>query len=653
MTDQPVTLKDGLAISGGTGATLTAAGALAVGNLTVSTGSGPYVSNLLGAAGVPTPPGVINAKVWDYGGAAYNVKGFNVKGDGQTVSDGVMNGTTGVLTSASGKFVSGDVGKQILVIGAGAAAANGNCLSTTIASFQSATQVTTTAVSQAAVGAAIVVWGTDDSALLQVAANVSGSSRLIFPDLIYMLTTSIHPSVDGTNWEGLTTGGTVTQGSNTGGVVLQPTASASTTIDFTGRRWCHIAHLKINQINPTNPYQAVLFGPGAWWNRLDNVVAFDLANAFTGTSGFAFAPNSVTGVYWNMLIKCYSQGFGYGYDLNVTAQGTQKANNNIFVSCHGSANNVSWGIGGAAGGAIGNQIVAGNIEGYVTWGIDVGATGWGNVVRSAYFEGFAGSTGPVRFQTGSANNDFDGLTLAGTLGLNTILDLGTHNKWSTTIAVPSVETVQKSQRVEGRVMTIKPESQASETLQVMDSAGVTFFDLSCDSSNRRLDLPNLGNGGLAVYPDNFLTVGARLTGGGLATVYGTIATQGMGLPAIYRAPAPLANQTALVASFATITSPNDGVNHMYEISIGILITTLGSGNINGQVAYTDTNFAGRTTNIPLCAQAGTWAATAATADDYKGTVTITVAPNTAVTIKTAGTFTGCTYNLSGAIKQIL
>jgi hypothetical protein len=42
MTDQPVTLKDGLAISGGTGATLTAAGALAVGNLTVSTGSGPY-----------------------------------------------------------------------------------------------------------------------------------------------------------------------------------------------------------------------------------------------------------------------------------------------------------------------------------------------------------------------------------------------------------------------------------------------------------------------------------------------------------------------------------------------------------------------------------------------------------------------------------
>jgi hypothetical protein len=92
---------------------------------------------------------------------------------------------------------------------------------------------------------------------------------------------------------------------------------------------------------------------------------------------------------------------------------------------------------------------------------------------------------------------------------------------------------------------------------------------------------------------------------------------------------------------------------MYEISIGILITTLGSGNINGQVAYTDTNLADRTTNIPLCAQAGTWAATAATADDYKGTVTITVAPNTAVTIKTAGTFTGCTYNLSGAIKQIL
>jgi hypothetical protein len=93
--------------------------------------------------------------------APANVKASGAKCDGQMVSDGVMNGTTAVLTSASGKFVAGDVGKLILVPGAGAA---GALLTSTIASYQSATQITLAAVSQTAVAAAQVTWGTDDTA---------------------------------------------------------------------------------------------------------------------------------------------------------------------------------------------------------------------------------------------------------------------------------------------------------------------------------------------------------------------------------------------------------------------------------------------------------------------------------------------------------
>ncbi len=139
---------------------------------------------------------------------------------------------------------------------------------------------------------------------------------------------------------------------------------------------------------------------------------------------------------------------------------------------------------------------------------------------------------------------------------------------------------------------------------------------------------------------------------GLISTYASIATQGMGVPAIYQAPAPLIGQTAAVASIATLTSPNDGNKHTYNVHGFVRITTLGSGNINLQVTYTDTNGTVQTCTIPLCAEAGTFAASATTADDYKGGVEITVNPNTAITVKTAGTFTGCTYNTGATIKQI-
>lgn len=90
----------------------------------------------------------------------YYAKAAGVMFDGQFVSDGVMNGTTGVLTSASGLFQATDVGKLCLVPLAGPASA---LLTTTIASYQSATQVTLAAVSSTAVTGALVTWGTDDT----------------------------------------------------------------------------------------------------------------------------------------------------------------------------------------------------------------------------------------------------------------------------------------------------------------------------------------------------------------------------------------------------------------------------------------------------------------------------------------------------------
>ena len=68
-----------------------------------------------------------------------------------TATDGAMSASSGVLTSASAAFATGDVGKAIIIYGAGI---GGDALQTTIASRQSATQVTLTASAGTTVAAA-------------------------------------------------------------------------------------------------------------------------------------------------------------------------------------------------------------------------------------------------------------------------------------------------------------------------------------------------------------------------------------------------------------------------------------------------------------------------------------------------------------------
>lgn len=102
----------------------------------------------------------------------FNIQGYGAKIDGQFVADGAMVSPTAVLTSVSGKFVAGDVGKLITVAGAGAA---GVTLYTTILSFQSTTQVTLAAAnaSGGSVSAKNVFWGTDDLAAINLARNAA------------------------------------------------------------------------------------------------------------------------------------------------------------------------------------------------------------------------------------------------------------------------------------------------------------------------------------------------------------------------------------------------------------------------------------------------------------------------------------------------
>lgn len=99
---------------------------------------------------------------------------YGAKGDGKITTDAVMSNSSAVLTSASSPFISGDVGKHIIV-NQGAANSNTAPLITTIASYQSAGQVTLAAACTSAVATAPAIWGTDDTAAIQAAVTAAGA----------------------------------------------------------------------------------------------------------------------------------------------------------------------------------------------------------------------------------------------------------------------------------------------------------------------------------------------------------------------------------------------------------------------------------------------------------------------------------------------
>lgn|GEM_PF-2084609 len=129
---------------------------------------------------------------------------YSAKGDAQVVGDGAMGSGTAILTSATANFQDSDVGKAISV--KGAAATGVTTLITTIASRQSATQVTLNAAnaSGGAVSGAVVIWGTDDTAAIQAAVNAAETylashtyAQVYFPPRPYIIAGALNTSKSG------------------------------------------------------------------------------------------------------------------------------------------------------------------------------------------------------------------------------------------------------------------------------------------------------------------------------------------------------------------------------------------------------------------------------------------------------------------------
>ncbi|HLI80593.1 MAG TPA: hypothetical protein VKV03_11460 [Candidatus Binataceae bacterium] len=107
----------------------------------------------------------------------FNLKStpFSAHPDAQVVSDGAMTAGSPSLTSASAPFKVTDLGKAIIVGGAGA---SGGLLQTTIATFTSSTQISLASAASTTTSGAGVLWGTDNRAAIQSAITASGSETI-------------------------------------------------------------------------------------------------------------------------------------------------------------------------------------------------------------------------------------------------------------------------------------------------------------------------------------------------------------------------------------------------------------------------------------------------------------------------------------------
>jgi hypothetical protein len=140
------------------------------GDVTAGPGPGSKAATLVATTNVQ---GLIE----EYGDPYTNVKAPPYNATGNTIFNIAGNGhiTSGLnaFTSATAAWTAADVGKVILIAGAGTAGAP---LNTTIATFVSSTSITTTASAATTVTTAVFAYGTDDTAAFNSAISAVSSS---------------------------------------------------------------------------------------------------------------------------------------------------------------------------------------------------------------------------------------------------------------------------------------------------------------------------------------------------------------------------------------------------------------------------------------------------------------------------------------------
>lgn len=169
---------------------------------TPSGGSFTVASLAEAQAGTDNTKGITPLRLRQVNQTVYNVEAYGAVHDGKIVEANVTansGSTTITVTGGFTPFVSGDVGKVILISGAGVA---GAALNTTIASFISSTSVTISVAASTNTTLSYMAFGTDDTAAINsalLAAQAARGGTVYAPNGIYIINGALITSSNATN----------------------------------------------------------------------------------------------------------------------------------------------------------------------------------------------------------------------------------------------------------------------------------------------------------------------------------------------------------------------------------------------------------------------------------------------------------------------
>ena len=248
--------------------------------------------------------GVLSAIGGGGSGVIHVITANGATPDGILLNDGAMTNGSAILTSASGDFTPSSVGKYIEVVGA--IAAGNSTLETTIASYQSATQVTLASPATATISGAQFVFGTNNTATAQLALDNlgnAGGGTMLFPA----------PTTCPTN--------------ATCGYIIATTDEATSP---------NPSGLKIRQSNiklqgENNGIYTNIFTRGAWSNISSNVVRGHGISVGDSSGNTSVANISIEGLHLWSLTTGQTSNTGIAATVALNGDGWDISNKGIFI----------------------------------------------------------------------------------------------------------------------------------------------------------------------------------------------------------------------------------------------------------------------------------------------------------------------------------
>lgn len=265
-------------------------------------------------------PRFTTAKPW-----VFDVTSYGALGNGQVVTDGAMtNGSPTLTCATSAPFVSGDVGKSIQVLNAGA---SNETLVGTISAFISSTQVTLSVSAGSTVSSMPVMWASDDTAAFQAAVDAATTYALAHAYAATVLVPTAAKAFYGISGA-LKTGGS-TLGNSQIALPVVPTTGRKLTLSIQGAHTgAGVQHWQ--QLTPnTTGSTLVSFGLFANGTAQTNSINANGNPAVIGgpsqPGGYGVAPGVFSNLYVEIanlsILTCHSKfGFTYtGIDLSGVA----------------------------------------------------------------------------------------------------------------------------------------------------------------------------------------------------------------------------------------------------------------------------------------------------------------------------------------------